>query len=104
MSILGVARSAVLNCFCYRFVTIAAGMFRDRTIARRDAQRIWKPARRKKEGVPKAVSGLGEVFPNQIVRGMTVIAHSRGSVARFQPCIVMLLHDVAVRACRGIVG
>src|SRR5688572_17122944 len=48
--------------------------------------------------------GLGPVLAEEIVRGMAIVAGGYGAVAGLQPGVIVILHDVAVRAGLRIVG
>jgi hypothetical protein len=85
-------------------VTFAAGLFRDGAVAGRDAQRIGKVARGEIQRVEEAVLGLDGVFGDGAGRRVAVVAGGDRAMAGFEPCVIMFLHDVAVRAGLGIVG
>ena len=85
-------------------VTAPAGVFRHFVIARRDPDRIGEGAGREVEGVPEAVARLGLVFPEQVVRRVTVVAHRHCMVRGLDPRVEVLAHHVAVGARLGVVG
>ena len=54
--------------------------------------------------MPKAIRCLCVVFPEEIMRGMAVVAGRRGVVAGFLPAIELLAHDMAIGTRARIVA
>lgn len=52
--------------------------------------------------MPPAIIGLGNVFPNKVVRQMAVYAQRRLVMAGFLPGIELGPHDVAIGANPGL--
>jgi hypothetical protein len=52
----------------------------------------------------KPLSALIAYLPTRVVRGVAVVAHSDAVVARHDPAVELLAHDVTVHARRGVVG
>lgn len=51
-----------------------------------------------------AVFRLRHVLPDEIVRGMTIVARRYGMMRTLLPACILLTHDVAVHARLGVVG
>ena len=85
-------------------MTLHASVFGDSAVAWFDAQRIGELAGGEGERVPEAIVGFGDVFADDVVGCVAVVACGNGAVAGLEPAIIMLLHDVAVCAGVGIVG
>ena len=55
-------------------------------------------------GVPEAVIRLDIIFPEKVVRRVTIITSGDRPMARLDPRIVVFSHDVAVGAGRRVIG
>jgi hypothetical protein len=86
------------------FVTIAAGLLGDLPAVRLDLNVILVAASGEEKGMPEAVGCLGCILPDEICRGVAVIAGGNASMRRFKPPVVLFAHDVAVGARRRVVG
>ena len=84
-------------------MTFATGFFRYFSTARRDVNVVVKPAGREIVGMPEPVARFSCVLADESRRRMTIVADSNGAMARLHPTIELVLHDVTVRACFGIV-
>ena len=85
-------------------MAVEAGLFGDAKVPCLDADRVRKLSSSEGEGVPKAIVGLHPIFSEDVVRSVTVITYGHRAMARFDPGIVMILHDVAVGTCFRITG
>ena len=85
-------------------VTVSAGVFRDSAAARFHIDRLMEIAGREGVGMPETVIGFGPVLAEEIVRRVAIVAGGYGTVAGLQPGVIVVLHDMAVRACLRIVG
>ena len=97
------SRRPVVDCFRNRFVTVPACVLGYIVIARRDAQRIRKVARREIERMPEAIARFGHVLADHVVRRVAIVADRNRAVTRLCPRCIVLAHDVAIRAGRRIV-
>src|SRR5579871_943224 len=93
-----------INCRSNRLVAAPAGILGNCVIEFCDFNRVGKMAGGEIKGMPEAVICFDRVFPDEVVRSVAVVAGRGGVMARFKPGVVLCLHDVAVRAGRGIVG
>ena len=89
---------------CDRFVTAAAGIFCDLVIELGDLDGVGISAAGEIEGMPESVVRLHRVFPDDVVRGVTVVAGGNRMMAALHPGVILRLHHVTVGACRWIVG
>lgn len=71
-------------------------------IPRLDLNGVRKSAGGEGEGMPETVVRL-HLFPQKIMRCVAIVAGRYGTVAGLDPGVVVILHDVAVRTCLGIV-
>lgn len=85
-------------------VTVAARPFGNATVPFRDAYRLREIPGGKGIRVEESVYHLGRVLPYKIVGRMAVVAHRYVSVARLDPAVVLLIHNVAVLAGERIIG
>ncbi len=69
----------------------------------RDLDCVGVSSGREVERVPESVVRLYRIFPDDVVRGVTVVARSDRVMARLQPCVILSPHHVAIHACSGIV-
>ena len=90
-----------LNNFAVAF---AARAFRYSVIARFDAQWVGVFAGCERERMPESVLGFRRILRNETRWCVAIVARCHRPVARFNPRVVMLLHDVAIRARLRIVG
>jgi len=85
-------------------VAAPAVLLDDRSVEGLDLDRIGEIPEREVKRVPEAVPGLRGHLADGIVGRVAVVA-GRGRVVRgAHPAVVLLAHDVAVRAGVGIVG
>lgn len=74
---LGITVSAVaIDLRCDGFVAVAACAFHDLVIELRDLDGVWIFAAGEVEGMPKSVVGLDGIFPDDVVRSVTIVARS----------------------------
>src|SRR5262245_40208711 len=99
-----ILRSVRTDCLNNFLVTVAAGVLSDAPVARLDFYRSGIVACRERERMPEAVVRFYRVFSNDVVRRMAIIAGGDGAVAGFDPCVVMILHHMAVCARSRIVS
>lgn len=85
-------------------VTRNASALRDPAIARLDLNRFVKVFQRECQRVKKTVVRLRHPFANRIMRQMTVVANRDMGVAGIEPCVVMVVHDMAIGAGGRIAG
>lgn len=81
-----------------------AGILRHPPVAWLDLDRLGKVARREGKGMEKTIVGLGDPFTDRMGGKMAVITRGDMLVTGVLPRIVMILHDVAIRTCSGIIG
>jgi hypothetical protein len=62
-----------------------------------------KVLERKTLRMPVTVFRFAEVFGDEAMRRVTVVAGGHGMMRRFEPAIVLIAHDVAVHAGLGII-
>ena len=84
-------------------VARATGALCDLRVALADHDVVGKESGGEPPGMVESVLGLGGVFPNEVVRRVAVIALGDGVVPGFHPRVVILLHNVTVRAGGRIV-
>ena len=84
-------------------VAMQTGILRDLAIARLDSQRLGIVVQRERQGMKEAVIGLGDPLADWIVRQMAVVTNGNIVMARLLPCVIRLLHDMAIDTCLGIV-
>src|SRR5688572_18920972 len=92
------------NVFDNLFVAVETRFFRDATVARFDANGVWKFAGGERERMPEAVICFHPVFAEEIVWSVAIVAGGNRPMAGLDPGIEMILHDVAIGACFRIVG
>ena len=85
-------------------MTFAAGVFRDPPAAFLDLDRLVEIARGERERMKKSVLGFSEILGDKPGRRVAIVAGRDRAVARLDPGIEMVLHDVAVGAGVGIVA
>src|SRR3954469_4584208 len=96
--------SAGVNIVSEAGVAPPAGIFRDGAAAGLHGNGLMEIAGGKSIGMPEAMVGFGPVFSDHVVRGVAVVAGRHGAMAGFDPRIVVVLHDMAVRAGLRVVG
>ena len=92
------------NHFGNRSVALATCIIGDLLVPFRDLDRVGIIARREIKRMPETVLRLRRVFTNEVSRGVTVVAGRHAAMARLDPAVVLLLHDVAIHASLGIIG
>jgi hypothetical protein len=85
-------------------MTVTAGLFSDLAAVWLDLNVVFIAAGGEEKGMPEAVGCLGCILPDEICRGVAVIAGGNASMRRFKPPVVLFAHDVAVGARRRVVG
>ena len=85
-------------------VTLSAGLIGNLPVAFRDLDRVGIISDGEVEGVPESVFGLGLVFAKKIVRRVAIIARGDAAMARVDPAVILILHDVTIDAGLRIVG
>ena len=95
----GVAGARVcIDRVSYLFVTVAASKFSDPPIAFRHPDRFMKSVGGEIVRMPEAVRGFRHVLANKTRRCMTIIADGDCMMTRLYPTVVLVVHDVAIRA------
>jgi hypothetical protein len=84
-------------------MAFAAGVFGDVVISWFDLNWIGKVACGERKRMPETVIGFAGVFQDEIVRRVAIIADGDTVMARFDPGIEMVLHNVAIGARGRIV-
>lgn len=79
------------------------GIFGDLSIMWFDLNGFMKLASGKGKGMPKPIFCLVQIFSNQSMGIVTVIAGCGISMASFYPSRILVLHDMAVHTGFGIV-
>lgn len=82
----------------------AARLFGDACVALADLNRLVKSAERKIIRMPEAVRSFGVIFPDNVGRRVTIVTRRDVLVARLDPAVILVVHNVAVRARRGIIA
>jgi len=100
----GMFRGRAFNHFNDTGVTFSASIVGDLLIAFGDLNRIRIVARREIERMPEAVLRLGGILANEISRRVAVITGRYTAMARLDPTIILILHDMAIHASLGIIG
>ncbi len=85
-------------------MAITARRFGDGAISGRYLNGLVEISRRECPGMIEAINGLGMIFTDKIVWGVAVVTDCHPKMARFSPCLVLFVHNVAIGAGRGIVG
>jgi len=84
-------------------VTFATRVFGDTKAAILDLDRVVKFTSGKGERMKESMLRFGEILGNKSRRRMTVVAGRDGPMARLDPAIKMVLHDVAVGTGFGVI-
>lgn len=95
--------AAAVNLCGDGFVAMAARALHDLMVEFRDLDGVGIFAAGEVEGMPESVVGLHCIFPDNVVRSMTVVAGGGVVMARLDPSVILLSHDVAVHAGRRII-
>jgi hypothetical protein len=82
---------------------MAACAFHDLMIKFGDLDGVWIFAAGEVEGVPEPVVSFDRVFSNDVMRSVAVVAGCGVVMARLDPSIVLLAHDVTIDAGGGII-
>lgn len=85
-------------------MTIPAGFFRNAVIPFGDLNRFMKITCGKRPGMVETIECLGEVFINQRVRGVAIIAGGDVLMAGLHPAVILLIHDMTIGAGGRIVS
>jgi hypothetical protein len=85
-------------------VTSSARAFRNTPTAFLYLDRLVEFAGGKREGMKKAMIGLGEILWDQTGWRMTIIASCRGAMTGLYPAVKVILHNVTIGAGPGIVA
>jgi hypothetical protein len=82
---------------------MTAGAFHDLVVELSDLDGVWIFTAGEVEGVPESVIRFDCVFPDDVMRRMAVVAGCGVVMARLDPAIVLLTHDVTIDAGGGII-
>lgn len=82
--------------FDHLLMTVSTRFLGDLAIVFGYLYRLVKATNCKVIRMPKAIRCLCVVFPEEIMRGVAVVAGRRGVVAGFLPAIELLAHDMAI--------
>ena len=85
-------------------VTLAASSLSNFAPVRRDLNIVREPAGGEVVGMPESVARFGRVFTNKLGRSVTVVANGDRPVARLNPGVVLLIHDVTIDASVRVIG
>lgn len=85
-------------------MTFPAGFFGDCKAVFGNAYVVFEPTGGEVIRMPESVAGLGHVLADELRRRVTVVANGGVAMAGLQPRAVLVVHNVAVGARRGIVG
>ncbi len=86
-----------------RLMAPAAGVLGDLVIELCNLDGVGIPAAGEVKRMPESVVRLHCIFADDVVRCVAIVAGRGRVVTRLHPRVVLLLHDVAIRASRGIV-
>jgi hypothetical protein len=79
-------------------MTLDAVVTENLAIARPDANGFVEILQRESFGVPKSVLGFGQIFSEEIMGRVTVVARCNGMMAGLLPAFILVAHDMAVDA------
>ena len=85
-------------------MAIATRRFSNRTASLLHLNWLVKVSCGERIGVPEAVIRLDIIFPEKVVRRVTIITSGDRPMARLDPRIVVFSHDVAVGAGRRVIA
>ena len=85
-------------------MTFLAGLFGDLQIVPFDLYRLVKSAAGEIERMPEAIRRLGRIFADQSRRRVAIVTGGDGAVRGLHPAVILLIHDVTIRARSRIVG
>jgi hypothetical protein len=95
----GVASARMcIDCGRYLFVAVATGKFSDPTIAFIHPNRFMKSVGCEIVGMPEAVRGFRQILTDKTRRSMTIVAGGNRVMTRLDPPVVLVVHDMAIRA------
>ena len=80
-----------------------AGAFGHATVVALDLDVVGIIAGGEVKRVEETVGGFHGVLAEEVVRRVAIVTGGDGAVTRFHPAVVIIAHDVAVRARAGIV-
>ena len=87
----------------YIFMALQTGFLGDAEVSIRNEDLVWEMLCRKCERMKKTVDRLGRVFIYKSGWSVAVVAYGYFPMAALHPALILVLHDVAVRASRRIV-
>jgi hypothetical protein len=94
-------------CFSYTgndlFVALQTGLFGDAEVSIRNADLVGEVMCCKRQRMKKSVDCFGGIFTYKSGRGVAIVAYGYFPVAAFHPALILILHDMAVRASGSIV-
>lgn len=79
-------------------MAIATVGFHDASVVVVDHDGLMKVLRRKSQRMKESIATFAEPFPKEIVRCVAVVAFRDIVMRRLYPRVVVILHDVTVRA------
>src|ERR1044072_5670914 len=92
------------DCLYYFLMALPASLLCHLAVMRLNAQRFGEAARRESKRMPESVGSLGSILCDKAQRRMALVAGRHSAMARLDPPVIVLLHDVAVGAGRRIVS
>ena len=84
-------------------MTFPAGFFGDLKAVFGNAYVVFEPTGGEVVRMPESVARLGHVLADELRRRVAIVADGCVAMTGLQPTAVLLVHDVTVRAGRGIV-
>jgi hypothetical protein len=85
-------------------MAIEASVLRHPAIPRLDLYWFMKVLQREGQRMKKSVVGLGDPLADGMMRQVAVVTNCDMAMAGILPRVIVSLHDVAIRARRGIVA
>ena len=85
-------------------MTFPAGFFGDLKAVFGNAYVVFEPTGGEVVRMPESVARLGHVLADELRRRVAVVADGCVAMTGLQPPAVLIVHDMTVRAGRGIVG
>jgi hypothetical protein len=82
----------------YAAMTLDAVVPQNHAVASTDANGFVEVLKREALGMPKPIFRFGQVFADEVMRRVTVIARRHGVMAGFLPTVVFIAHDMAIDA------
>ena len=86
-----------------RRMTVAARSLHHAVIKPGDLNIVWIFARGEIKGMEEAVAGLHSIFPDEVMRSVTIVTCGGRMVTGFYPAAVLIVHHMAVGASAGVV-